>query len=810
MNCDHFLCLLTAPFVFYEDNDSYYKKRIENLIPTLDEEQNLALYKHMWRKDPDKPDSIYKPDIIDCLRTIAELMLCQEGGHIVCKYDCWEKKIKSSYTLFVDEINNEENFKKIEFSLARLLPEELLVAARGSIGKHYKIGYDIRCLEVFKKFGDFHLHKGAAFSFSRLIPVILKKEVFDSMRKTVGTLDSNKEIGISYIGILIKTWLAAYAILSPPSSSQTKDKLQLSNIPKMFKEVDSLTSTNFENWVHFFTNDLLFNISNDQLHKINPKQLYGEFIPMEDVLSNCFESNGTPGMCRNSKDLDKTINIWLHSLIKFYQKITHQENKPGLHAFKKFFTSVDISKELFQDKITLSDIISDISPNGKLQYLELRFCLHRDTKTIPGKLEKIVDSYRKWLKFDDNSKTIEICFTPSLVKTLPKATANNEKIYSKQLNNYIGQIGALNTKLQKNESWYYLFRGLDCCNLERSVPNWIIGWVYNIYKTHIQKPIDRNEKRTSKCTIHAGEDYIWPIQGLRYIDECLHFLGDKDRIGHAIALGINYDEWLKNEPVLLTNYRDLLDDLYWILSVILDEKLSVISDEKTKNKLEKCVNTYRTKAVNAYCTKAKNEIIDIPNELSEDNVEYLVQAYTMRYKYEEIKNMQIQELNEGIFIDKIEDSSRRKFEKLYVDYLHSGFKLSEEWVIINNEILEICKNIFPELQKYVLSKIKKKSICIEICPTSNILIRALAPDFSQHPFFKIPIDIPCSINSDDPIIFATNSEKEYVHILDTIDKKYPHKKKDYYNKIDQSYDYRFHHNDHNEVKSAFSIHAVPK
>ena len=791
MNYKLFLRLLTAPFVFYEDNENYSEK-IKNLIPTLDEKQNLALYTHVWGKESYNPEN--KPDIIDCLHKIACLALCQNGGHLVYEYDGWRKKIKSSYTLFADEINNEENFKKIEFSLARFFPEELLAAARGSTGKHYKIGYNIRYLEILRNFGDFHLHKGAAFSFCRLIPVILKKEDFDSMRRTVGFLDSNKEIGINYIGVLIKTWLAAYAILSHHLISRTENRLQLSDIPEMFKEVDSLSSKNFEDWDHFFANNLLFDISNDQLHKINPKQLSGKFIPMEDVLSNCFGSNGNPRVCGKNEDLDKIINIWLHSLIKFYQKITHQENKPGLHAFKKFFTSVDISKELLQDEITLSDMISDISPNGKLQYLELRFCLHQDTKTIPGRLEKIVDSYKKWLESDDISKDIEICFTPSLVKNLPKSSSNNEKIYSKLLNNYISQVGALNIKLKENETWYYLFRGLDCCNLERSVPNWIIGWVYNIYKAYIQAPIDRNEKRTSRCTIHAGEDYIWPIQGLRYIDECLHFLDDKDRIGHAIALGIEYTEWLENKTILRTNYRDLLDDLYWILSVT--------SDEETKKKLEKCVNTYRT--------KAKNEIIDIPNELSEDNVEYLVQAYTMRYKYEEIENMQIQELNEGIFIDKIEDSSREKFEKLYVDYLHNGFKLSEKGVIVSHEILEVCQKIFPKLQEYVLSKIKKKRICIEICPTSNILVGALAPDFSQHPFFKIPLGIPCSINSDDPIIFATNSEKEYVYILDAIDEKHPNKWADFCNRIERSYSYRFHHDDHSEVKSAFPIHTVPE
>ena len=49
-------------------------------------------------------------------------------------------------------------------------------------------------------------------------------------------------------------------------------------------------------------------------------------------------------------------------------------------------------------------------------------------------------------------------------------------------------------------------------------------------------------------TYHVGEDFLSPIDGLRAIDEVLHYLrfGENNRLGHALVLGINPEHYLRS------------------------------------------------------------------------------------------------------------------------------------------------------------------------------------------------------------------------------------------------------------------------
>ena len=68
-------------------------------------------------------------------------------------------------------------------------------------------------------------------------------------------------------------------------------------------------------------------------------------------------------------------------------------------------------------------------------------------------------------------------------------------------------------------------------------------------------------------TYHVGEDFLDLADGLRAIDEAILFLclGSGDRLGHALALGIDADEWYasKNYRIVLPK-QDYLDNLVWV------------------------------------------------------------------------------------------------------------------------------------------------------------------------------------------------------------------------------------------------------
>ena len=68
-------------------------------------------------------------------------------------------------------------------------------------------------------------------------------------------------------------------------------------------------------------------------------------------------------------------------------------------------------------------------------------------------------------------------------------------------------------------------------------------------------------------TYHIGEDYLDIVDGLRAVDETVRFLGLKcgARIGHALALGIDIEEYyqIKKNRILI-NQQDYLDNLVWL------------------------------------------------------------------------------------------------------------------------------------------------------------------------------------------------------------------------------------------------------
>jgi hypothetical protein len=66
-------------------------------------------------------------------------------------------------------------------------------------------------------------------------------------------------------------------------------------------------------------------------------------------------------------------------------------------------------------------------------------------------------------------------------------------------------------------------------------------------------------------SIHAGEDYAHPLSGLRHLDETVRFCAMKtgDRLGHALALGVDAESWLERHGDALLPVDEHVDNLVW-------------------------------------------------------------------------------------------------------------------------------------------------------------------------------------------------------------------------------------------------------
>ncbi len=61
----------------------------------------------------------------------------------------------------------------------------------------------------------------------------------------------------------------------------------------------------------------------------------------------------------------------------------------------------------------------------------------------------------------------------------------------------------------------------------------------------------------------------------------------------------------------------------------------------------------------------------------------------------------------------------------------------------------------------VLARLVREQVCLDVCPTSNVLL-SVVPSLAEHPLpFLLDQGVPCSINGDDPLLFGPGLLEEY-------------------------------------------------
>ena len=114
-------------------------------------------------------------------------------------------------------------------------------------------------------------------------------------------------------------------------------------------------------------------------------------------------------------------------------------------------------------------------------------------------------------------------------------------------------------------------RGIDLCTDEAGVPIWVMAplmrWVCET--GHAAAAFLRNRGMEGvpplRTTVHAGEDFVHLLTGLRRLDEAIRHLGleEGDRIGHGMALGVDPATWFDRVGRVVQTREERLFDLVW-------------------------------------------------------------------------------------------------------------------------------------------------------------------------------------------------------------------------------------------------------
>jgi hypothetical protein len=299
-------------------------------------------------------------------------------------------------------------------------------------------------------------------------------------------------------------------------------------------------------------------------------------------------------------------------------------------------------------------------------------------------------------------------------------------------------------------------RGVDVCNDERAIPNWVLAGPYRRVVEAGQAASRRLGDGTPpiRRTVHIGEDFVHPLSGLRTVSETVRFfeLRDGDRLGHALALGVDMRDWAERAGRVALRREERLFDLAW---------------EWLRCSQRRAPGPDRLPYVQREIRRLSAAVLGDPHA-PDVIVDLVADLHTPA-------RLRAVGFPDGVREPEHRATARR--DRLLFRYLTSSAVFRDgqatEWVSVRDE-----GPILAALQAGVRREVGRRGVVVEVNPSSNLLIGEFG-DLRRHPFWRLagppgaaadPDAPPLTVclGSDDPILFATDIRQEYQLVFDAL------------------------------------------
>lgn len=322
--------------------------------------------------------------------------------------------------------------------------------------------------------------------------------------------------------------------------------------------------------------------------------------------------------------------------------------------------------------------------------------------------------------------------------------------------------------------------GIDGCSQEIGCRPEVFAQVFRFLSNHVVDEVlglEAVNVAQLRMTFHVGEDFLDIVDGLRAVDEAIHFLNLQcgDRIGHGTVLGIDVRKWylFKKNTIVLTK-QDYLDNIVWLYHKLVEYKL-----DKTGILRDKLLSEFEYYFTEIY--------LKLSDGKSRKNFHFNIYTYYEAWKLRGDEP----ELYINGYFDKegLEDRAwlvNQKYPEKFGNRIHRDvgnlyFLYHYDWDVRNNGEKSVEVYIPPiyvegvvAVQKAMQKEFASLGIGIETNPSSNLAISPIQ-DYSEHPLVVMYnkdmtwdadqiMDCPqinVSINTDDKGVFHTSLENEY-------------------------------------------------
>lgn len=552
--------------------------------------------------------------------------------------------------------------------------------------------------------------------------------------------------------------------------------------PKTLKQVIEYVELNFLYTKRENSEDFIFDIFPEHI----PIKTYGENLFLHLVMAYRRKIESIRDDCGHFEAFFRVFFKYVSIKNEFYQQVTQPTFMHGLDFFRYYFDRATDGIE--KNKNYYKTMLRTLFQDRYLHKVELRISIKDNEVENRAILQSILSSYQEILNADYHVESLNgetqfplLGIVYHLIKK-PDSFKKNSELYDHNYEDttlrhlhfgelqesYINQVKQLQ-KLRKNVPMATNFIvGLDAASLENNTPIQVFAPVFEVARDSqydalkITDPDGRIMQRQSLFfTFHAGEEFRHLNSGLRRMDEVIDYckFHAGDRIGHGIALGIDIEQWVQSNPLVILPRGEYLDNLLWVWDVY-----------SRITKLETETLVYLERKIE----EVSNVIFSGVSNIGEWKISLLHAVYKRRFKRikDEVEKLNVakcenykQDISSNLHKSKKEEDA----DLLFACY-HEESTLRKMKEPIYVRINENERLMMIDMQKYLIRKIAEIGIIIEVNPSSNEAIGEIDSIFGNQLFCLQSAGNPdlanirVNVNSDDPMIFNTNVSNELVYM----------------------------------------------
>lgn len=489
-----------------------------------------------------------------------------------------------------------------------------------------------------------------------------------------------------------------------------------------------------------------------------------------------------------------------------FANFQHYQNRKGVFLNKSFFDSVQVKNAVKESILSenIQQLEARISP---------KFTAKKNAELIK-KTDHLIDSNYEirdrffyvfhFTKEKDRERAEEYCSC--------RHNMLRKKLYQQGV--------AIRRFREEYKQEARRVLGIDACSQEIGCRPEVFGQVFRYLSAHKVEKEWENDIPVPQLqiTYHVGEDFLDVVDGLRAIEEALIFLNMKcgDRLGHAIALGIDSKQWYSEKGYhIILSKQDYLDNVVWLYYKIVEFNIpdpdnvkeyllmeytryftDIYSSSFNENELEflmegvykNYVNRSRREEIgkDPYSNDVRYNYNRVKGGIWDFSIAMYYQAWRLRgdnpdlYKKGYFMMQSYVEYSINSFA--VNYTTPQAYEQrtipeiafLYYSYHYNKRVRLEGSESIDIKISEPMIQITGKVQKAMQKNLAQRGIGIETNPTSNVLISTFKK-YRDHPIINLYnrglisdkefsndcAQISVSINTDDKGVFATSLENEY-------------------------------------------------